>query len=242
MDSIQIAVNGKQCIVVGAEQLHELCSQLDDLSCQLRDAMSLPANLAGAAVGRKGEAAPTFQLPKHRCPECARLLVEQAGALCAGCIDRLKRAGLGSNRPHDLTRASEPVSHRAHNPESGVQLPGPQPDSARPHTPAPDARALSSSCGARTNNGVSGLGIAAHAEEIARKRRANSGLNVAVVEALREMGQGNIETILAALEAAGKPVEGDDPERAISSVLYYQHTKHVVEQVEGKRGMWRIAA
>jgi hypothetical protein len=62
------------------------------------------------------------------------------------------------------------------------------------------------------------------------------------VEALREMGEGNIETILAALEAAGKPVEGDDPERAISSVLYYQHTKHVVEQVEGKRGLWRIAA
>lgn len=247
MDPITLRINGEDYIGFPANQIFALCGQVRDV---IKDSMSLPAPLPAEqepAVGPSGGAAPTNQLP-------------------------------------DLSRASEPVSHRAHNPESGVQLPGPQPSSTAPRadhrcaecrrvaveetgdlcpacremlkrvgltalpkrsagpdqtTPKPRAPSTSSSESARVKAGV---GVAAHSEEAERKRKANTGLNVLVVDVLRQLGEGDIHAILDKILAGGGSVEGDDPERAISSVLYYQHGRHVVEKIDGKRGFWRPAA
>ena len=82
----------------------------------------------------------------------------------------------------------------------------------------------------------------ASSSEATRAAKPN-GAAALVLDALRDIGEGDIRAILDRLEARKISIESDDPEKTAASALYQTlGPKHLVEKVEGKRGWWRIAA
>ena len=115
MDPITLTIDGVAYRAFEVAWLDEQTTRLQGLASSL---MSLPAVFPAReepAVGPKGEAAPTNQLPIHRCQECGHAQVKKAGDLCAACCDRVKHIGLGGPA---LPKDSAGPNHTAPKPRA----------------------------------------------------------------------------------------------------------------------------
>ena len=131
MEPVTLSINCKDYIGFDAAEVFKVCGQFRDL---IKSIMSLPATEQEPAVGPKGEAAPTYQLPIHRCAECSRAAVEKPGGLCPACRESLERVGVATlpkssagaasptPEPRALSSSSESARKSAHNGTAAVVL------------------------------------------------------------------------------------------------------------------------
>ena len=81
------------------------------------------------------------------------------------------------------------------------------------------------------------------AEAVKPCRTAQTGASAIVLRALEVIKEGDIRAILDQVEAQHISIDSEEPEKTIANALYQTlKPKGLVERVDGKRGVWKLAA
>ena len=159
-----------------------------------------------------------------------RKVIEDSGLLPPAYAGRKGVAAFAISAPHEARPTTAPLLN-----------------SAGPQTPAaPKSRGRQAPPPARTSaapRSAHPAPLSTCAEAVKPCRTAQTGASAIVLRALEVIKEGDIRAILDQVEAQHISIDSEEPEKTIANALYQTlKPKGLVERVDGKRGVWKLAA